>query len=281
MEDKRKILKERLRKFKSAVIAFSGGVDSTFLASVAKDVYGENLLLITASSSTYPFYELDEAKSLAIMLGIKHRVIVSEETEIPGYSDNPPDRCYYCKGELFGKINHIAKNEGYEVVFDGSNADDLGDFRPGMKAKQERGVISPLAECGFTKKDIRYYSELEKLPTAQKQSYACLASRFPYGEKITVQKLDRLAIAEFEFRKYGFTQFRIRSHENLARLEFTTDEMNKAWEIRDKLFDVCKRAGFNYVAIDLVGYRTGSMNEALSDAVKKTGSVKSSLNNLG
>ncbi len=268
MEDKIKILKELLGKYKSAVIAFSGGVDSTFLASVASEVYGDKLLLITASSSTYPFYELDEAKSLAIMLEIKQRVIVSEETEIPGYSDNPPDRCYYCKGELFNKINHIAKNEGYEVVFDGSNADDLGDFRPGLKAKQERGVISPLAECGFTKKDIRYYSEIKKLPTAQKQSYACLASRFPYGEKITVQKLDRLAIAEFEFRKYGFTQFRIRSHENLARMEFTADEMNKAWEIRDKLYEICKRAGFNYVAIDLVGYRTGSMNEVLSESVK-------------
>ena len=185
MEDKLSILQTRLKEYKSAVIAFSGGVDSTFLARIAKDVYADNLLLITATSSTYPFYELEEAKSLASLLGIKHKIIVSEEIDIPGYADNPPDRCYYCKSELFGKIKYIASQEGYEAVFDGSNADDLKDFRPGMKAKQEKGVISPLAETGFTKSDIRHFSGELNLPTATKQSYACLASRFPYGEKIT------------------------------------------------------------------------------------------------
>ena len=149
MEDKLNNLKAWLNKNKSAVIAFSGGVDSTFLARIAKDVYGDNLLLITATSSTYPFYELEEAKSLALLLGIKHKIIVSEEIDIPGYSDNPPDRCYYCKSELFGKIRYIASEEGFEAVFDGSNADDLKDFRPGMRAKQEKGVVSPLAETGF------------------------------------------------------------------------------------------------------------------------------------
>jgi uncharacterized protein len=268
MEDKLIILKERLSQYKSAVIAFSGGVDSTFLARIAKDIYGDNLLLITATSSTYPFYELDEAKSLALLLGIKHRIIVSEEIDIPGYADNPPDRCYYCKSELFGKIKYIATREGYDVVFDGSNSDDLKDFRPGMKAKQEKGVISPLAETGFTKSDIRYFSAELKLPTATKQSYACLASRFPYGEKITKVKLDRLAIAEFEVRKIGFTQFRIRSHENLARFEFVPAEMDKAWALKSNLSEICKASGFNYITIDLTGYRTGSMNEVLSDSVK-------------
>jgi uncharacterized protein len=262
-------LKTRLKQYKSAVIAFSGGVDSTFLARIAQDVYGDNLLLITATSSTYPFYELDEAKSLAVLLGINHKIIVSEEIDIPGYSDNPPDRCYYCKSELFGKIRYIASGEGYEAVFDGSNADDLKDFRPGMKAKQEKGVISPLAETGFSKSDIRYFSGLLKLPTATKQSYACLASRFPYGEKITKVKLDRLATAEFEVRKLGFTQFRIRSHENLARFEFIPQEMDKAWAVKDRLTDICKTSGFNYITIDLTGYRTGSMNEVLSDEEKK------------
>jgi pyridinium-3,5-biscarboxylic acid mononucleotide sulfurtransferase len=261
-------LKNRLKEFESAVIAFSGGVDSTFLARVAKDVYGDNLLLITATSSTYPFYELDEAKSLASLLGIKHKIIVSEEIEIPGYADNPPDRCYYCKSELFGKIRFIASEEGYSVVFDGSNADDLKDFRPGMKAKNEKGVLSPLAEAGFTKSDIRHFSAEMNLPTATKQSYACLASRFPYGEKITKVKLDRLAMAEFEVRNLGFTQFRIRSHENLARFEFISSEMNKAWEVKDKLTDICQRSGFNYITIDLIGYRTGSMNEVLTDSDK-------------
>jgi len=269
MEEKLNILKIRLKKYQSAVIAFSGGVDSTFLARIAKDVYGDNLLLITATSSTYPFYELEEAKSLALLLGIKHKIIVSEEIDIPGYADNPPDRCYYCKSELFGKIKYIATEEGYEAVFDGSNADDLKDFRPGMKAKQEKGVISPLAETGFSKSDIRHLSAKLNLPTATKQSYACLASRFPYGEKITKVKLNRLATAEFEVRQLGFTQFRIRSHENLARFEFIPSEMDKAWEIKGKLTEICKRSGFNYITIDLSGYRTGSMNEVLSDSDKQ------------
>jgi len=268
MEEKLDILKNRLKEYQSAVIAFSGGVDSTFLARVAKDVFGDNLLLVTATSSTYPFYELDEAKSLAKLLGIKHKIIVSEEIDIPGYADNPPDRCYYCKSELFGKIKFIASQEGYQVVYDGSNADDLKDFRPGMKAKQEKGVISPLADSGFTKDDIRYFSGKFNLPTAGKQSYACLASRFPYGEKITKVKLDRLATAEFEVRKLGFTQFRIRSHENMARFEFIPSEMDKAWGIREKLMEICKNSGFTFVTIDLKGYRTGSMNEVLSDLVK-------------
>jgi uncharacterized protein len=279
MEEKLNILNNRLKEFKSSVIAFSGGVDSTFLARIAKDVYGDNLLLITATSSTYPFYELEEAKSLALLLGIKHKIIVSEEIDIPGYADNPPDRCYYCKSELFGKIKYIANKEGYEVIFDGSNADDLKDFRPGMKAKQEKGVISPLAEIGFTKSDIRHFSKELNLPTATKQSYACLASRFPYGEKITKIKLDRLGIAEFEVRKLGFTQFRIRSHENLARFEFIPSEMDKAWGIKSQLEDICKKSGFSYITIDLTGYRTGSMNEVLSESDKQ-GYEKRPLNNV-
>lgn len=269
MDDKLQLLISLLKEYKSAVIAFSGGVDSTFLARIAKDVFGDNLLLITATSSTYPFYELDEAKSLATLLGIKHKIIVSEEIDIPGYSENPPDRCYYCKSELFGKIKFIASGEHYEAVFDGSNADDLKDFRPGMKAKQEKGVISPLADSGFTKNDIRYFSAKLNLPTSTKQSYACLASRFPYGEKITKVKLDRLARAEFEVRKLGFTQFRIRSHENMARCEFIPSEMDAAWAIKDQLTEICQRSGFNYVTIDLKGYRTGSMNEVLSESFKK------------
>lgn len=268
--EKKKIqLKQALERYNSAVIAFSGGVDSTFLACFAKDVYGDRLLLVTATSSTYPFYELEEAKTLAKLLDIKHKVIVSEEIDIPGYSDNPPDRCYYCKNELFGKIKYIASKEGYDAVFDGSNADDLNDFRPGMKARREKGVISPLADSGLTKSDIRHLSAELNLPTATKQSYACLASRFPYGEKITKKKLDRLAMAEFEVRNLGFTQFRIRSHENLARFEFIPAEMDKAWNMKNKLSEICRRSGFHYITIDLSGYRTGSMNEVLTDSQKQ------------
>jgi uncharacterized protein len=268
MEEKLDRLKTELKKFKNAVIAFSGGVDSTFLARIAKDVYGDNLLLITATSSTYPFYELEEAKSLAGLLGVKHKIIVSEELDIPGFTDNPPDRCYYCKSELFGKISFIASQEGYEAVFDGSNADDLNDFRPGMKAKHQKGVKSPLADSGFTKSDIRHFSGILNLPTASKQSYACLASRFPYGEKITKEKLERVGKAEFEVRKLGFTQFRIRSHDNLARLEFIPSEMDKAWNSKSQLTEIIKKSGFSYIAIDLTGYRTGSMNEVLTETDK-------------
>ena len=269
MDSKLERLKSILEKYRNSIIAFSGGVDSTFLARIAKDVYRDNLLLITATSSTYPYYELEEAKSLAVLLGINHEVIVSEELEIPGYSDNPPDRCYYCKNELFTKIKFIADREGYEVVFDGSNVDDLSDFRPGMKAKKELGVISPLAEAGFIKDDIRFYSGKFNLPTAVKQSYACLASRFPYGEKITKEKLNRVGNAEFEIKKLGFSQFRIRSHDNLARFEFIPEEMDKAWGNKDQLTEICRRSGFNYITIDLKGYRTGSMNEVLPESDKQ------------
>lgn len=264
MTEKIEILKSILNNYKSAVIAFSGGVDSTLLARIAKDIYGDKLLLITATSSTYPFYELEEARSLAGLLGIRHITIVSEELEIPGYSDNPPDRCFYCKSELFYKLKFIADRDGFDVVFDGSNADDLNDFRPGMKAKEKYGVISPLANAGITKKEIRQLSKEYNLPTAEKQSYACLASRFPYGEKISKEKLERVGIAEFGVRKLGFTQFRVRSHNELARLEFISEEMEMAWNQRDKIAEICKTAGFNYVTLDMNGYRSGSMNETLT-----------------
>lgn len=264
MTEKIEILKSILNNYKSAVIAFSGGVDSTLLARIAKDIYGDKLLLITATSSTYPFYELEEARSLAGLLDLRHITIVSEELEIPGYSDNPPDRCFYCKSELFYKLKFIADRDGFDVVFDGSNADDLNDFRPGMKAKEKYGVISPLANAGITKKEIRQLSKEYNLPTAEKQSYACLASRFPYGEKISKEKLERVGIAEFEVRKLGFTQFRVRSHNELARLEFISEEMEMAWNQRDKIAEICKTAGFNYVTLDMNGYRSGSMNETLT-----------------
>lgn len=265
--DKREALKEVIGRYRSAVIAFSGGVDSTFLARAAKDVLGGRVKLIIATSSTYPFAELEEAKRLASEhLRMDHEVIVSEEVDIPGFSDNPPDRCYYCKSELFDHVGEIARREGYEAVFDGSNADDLKDFRPGRKALKEKGVVSPLVEAGLGKEDIRRFSRDYGLPTADKPSFACLASRFPYGEQITAPKLNRVDKAEAALRELGLVQFRVRSHGDLARVEVAGREMEQAWNMRAQIDGACRDAGFVFVALDLKGYRTGAMNEALDRA---------------
>lgn len=261
--DKLSDLKAFIGRYDAATIAFSGGVDSSFLAKVAGEVLKDKVLLVTANSSTYPFYELEAAKKLAGQMGLSHKIIVSEETEIPGFSNNPPDRCYYCKSELFEKILSIAAKENPGVVFDGSNADDLNDYRPGMKALKEKGIVSPLEKAGMTKDDIRYYSRQYGLETADKPAYACLASRFPYGEQITSEKLDRVSKAELSIRNFGFTQFRVRSHDNLVRLEFIPEEMEQAWTKRKELNRICRNAGFSYIAIDVSGYRVGAMNETL------------------
>jgi uncharacterized protein len=263
--DKYSALQNIIRQYSSAVVAFSGGVDSTLLAKVTGETLPGATLLITATSATYPFAELEEAKELAGMLSLPHRVIVSEEVDIPGFSTNPPDRCYYCKSELFTQINHIAREMKYEAVFDGSNADDLHDYRPGRRALKELGIHSPLCEAGMTKQDVRALSSRLGLPTADKPAYACLASRFPYGEEITREKLTRVGTAEAAIRAMGFTQFRVRSHDTCARIECIEQEADRAWAMRREITAACKTAGFVYVAIDTVGYRTGAMNESLTE----------------
>ena len=257
-------LKNFIANYDSVIIAFSGGVDSTFLAKVAGEVVGIKVLLITATSSTYPQREYEEAVRLAQEMNLTHRTIVSEEIDYPGFSTNPPDRCYHCKKELFRKIHQIASSEGYAVVFDGSNIDDTKDYRPGFKALSELGTVSPLREMNFTKDEIRKYSTRLGLPTADKPSFACLASRFPYGEEITYEKLKRVGDAEEAIRSLGFKQFRVRSHKDLARLEFSPSEMESAWDMRNELERACRKTGFVFVALDLLGYRTGAMNETLT-----------------
>ncbi len=257
-------LKKLISEYNSAAIAFSGGVDSTMLARVARDCIAGKLLLITASSLAYPKSEFEEAKKIASDLGIEQRTIYFEEIDVQGFSDNPPDRCYYCKFELFSIINKIAKEENCEVVFDGTNFDDNDDYRPGRKALVELGVRSPLNEAELTKNEIREISTELNLKTAIKPSFACLASRFPYGEKITRDKLLRVDEAENQIRMMGFTQFRVRSHQDLARIEFLEAEIAKAWDKRSELESICKNAGYIYVAVDTSGYRMGAMNETLN-----------------
>ncbi len=270
LQQKFEKLKDILKEAGSGAVAYSGGVDSTFLIKVAHDVLGDNVIAVTARSSTYPIREYNEAKKYIEEFGAKHITIVSEELEIEGFSKNPVNRCYFCKTELFTKVRKEANNFGFKHVFDGSNFDDTSDFRPGMKAAKEQGVISPLKLAELTKKDIRELSKELNIPTWNKPSFACLSSRFPYGKEITVEKLSMVDKAEQFLMDMGFKQLRVRHHDEIARIEVDPDERMRFFdlEIMNKIGDEFKRIGFKYVTLDIVGYRTGSMNEVLSDKEK-------------
>ncbi len=257
-------LKSVIRGLDSAVVAFSGGVDSTLVAKLCHDLLGDKVLAVTASSETYPAHELEAAKRLAREIGITHLIINTKELEIKGFSDNPPERCYFCKSELFEKLKAIAGREGYANVVDGANIDDVQDYRPGSKAAQELGVHSPLKEAGLTKEDIRRVSKGLGLSTWDKPSYACMSSRFPYGETITLENLARVSAAEDFLREMGFGQFRVRHHGTIARIELTPESLRLALERRDAIVTRLKEIGYTYITLDLEGYRTGSMNEVLN-----------------
>ena len=266
LKSKMEVLGKWLKGKGAVVIAFSGGVDSTFLAAVAQETLGDRVLAVTATSPTYPKRELQEAVELARRIGIRHKIVQSTEMENTAYRENSPDRCYHCKSELFGLLIRMAAEEKSAVVIDGSNADDATDFRPGRKALKELGIASPLMDLGFSKTDIREASRLMGLPTADKPAYACLASRIPYGAPITEKVLRSVEEAENALRDLGFEQVRVRVHGDVARIELVEGDIGRAmsWEMRRKISEAVKAAGFRYVALDLQGYRTGSMNEALT-----------------
>lgn len=265
-------LKDTLQNLESVAIAYSGGVDSTFLLKVAVDVLGNRVIAITAKSSIYPEREFKQAVKYIEGIGVKHIVIISEELEIEGFVRNSVNRCYLCKKELFSKIRKVADDNNVNVVLEGSNADDASDFRSGMKAAKELEVISPLKDVGFTKNDIKKLSKKLGVPTWNKHSFDCLSTRFPYGNEITVEKLSMVERAEQVFLDLGFKHIRVRYHEDTARVEVNADERENFFdlEIMDKVRIELKNIGFKYVTLDLMGYKTGSMNEFFSEIEKNS-----------
>lgn len=265
MHHKLAALQENLKQRGSLAVAYSGGVDSTFLLRVAHDVLGGGVMAVTACSPALPAREMKEAESFTRQIGVGHVVVETDEFALSDYVNNPVDRCYFCKREIFTKILAVAAQHGLRYVADGSNLDDRGDYRPGMRALHELGIVCPLSEAGLGKQAIRILSRQMGLPTWDKPALACLSSRIPYGQKITREKIAAIEKAEQFFLDLGFKQVRVRHHGEMARIEVAGEERGKFFDtaLMDRIVATVKQYGFSYVTLDMQGYRTGSLNEVI------------------
>ncbi len=265
------LLEELLAPYGSALVAFSGGVDSSLaLAVAARALPQDSVLAVTSNNETYLPSELDLARDFATSLGVEHLVVNTRELDDPNYASNPTNRCFFCKSTLYSDLAKLAEERGYACVVDGANKDDEGDYRPGRRAARELGVVSVLSEAGITKAEVRELAKHLGLPTWDKPALACLSSRFPYGQEITQEKLSQVARAEEFMRGQGFRQVRVRHHGEIARLEVGPAELERAFAMREEISAELLDAGFLYVTLDLAGYKSGSLNAALKKKGKKS-----------